>query len=116
MTPSVGRTVLAHVIGASLFLFGCTESGYRVVERRDRQGGEVHLVLSKGDKKLHSVCDLSTLNHLDPSATCALRVGRNYQCEWGPEKIGADTPAPYYDIRCKDANGHSVYLYVNKEE
>jgi hypothetical protein len=34
----------------------------------------------------------------------------------GPDGHLANTPGPLSDLKCKDADGHNVYLYVNKKE
>ena len=108
----------------------CNRNQYRVIERtdiyRDKQGNqlmdalqasydhdEIHFVLKRGSQKIHATCDLSTVNNLDPHATCAMRVLQEYRCTQDRKQVSAHALA---DLFCKDSEGGTVYLYVSKEE
>lgn len=102
---------------------------YRVVERTDnyvdkegRPGSEqlhdhaiVGLVLSHDGHKIYGQCDLTTLNNLDPKASCGLRALHDYDCAVGRDDI-LNAPMPLSDLTCTDADGRKVYVYVSKEE
>lgn len=113
-----------------MFVVGCKSNQYRVVERddvyRDKQGkqvqdalepsydhDEVHFVLKRRSQKIHAICDLSTVNNLDPHASCAMRVLQEYWCTQDSKAASAHALG---DLFCKDSNGGIVYLYVTKEE
>jgi hypothetical protein len=106
-----------------LSLTGCHQNSYRVVERTQRlipdasEGThvEVGYVLTHGGHKIYATCDHSDVDKLDPQATCGLRPLRTYKCELGPDDI-RDAALPLSDLKCKDASGRNVYLYVSKEE
>jgi hypothetical protein len=105
------------------------EKDYRVVERTDtyvdKQGATapesshdheiVGLVLTHDDHRIHAICDLSTLDRLDPNASCGLRPLRNYQCFVGRDDV-MKAPMPLSDLTCADGDGRKVYLYVSKED
>jgi hypothetical protein len=116
-----------------LFLTACNRDRYRVVERIDRfvdkQGRqvadkwydglaydheEVSFVLKHGGSRIHATCDLSTLDKLDPNASCGLRPLREYACTAG--RGDRQAPMPLSDLVCTDSDGRKVYLYVSKEE
>jgi hypothetical protein len=125
MNRAIGLATLA------LCLTACkTKEMYRCVERTDKYvdangnavasgdsllgHDEVHVVLKHGGSKIHAMCDLSTVDHLDENATCGLRPLRNYDCEVGKDSIHAK--GIMSDLVCNDSDGRSVYLYVSKEE
>jgi len=105
------------------------QNQYRVVERADiyvdKQGRPasdqsydhevVQLVLVHNEKKIHALCDLSTLDKLAPNASCGLRPLRNYQCLLGRDDV-MKAPMPLSDLTCTDADGRKVHLYVSREE
>ncbi len=119
-----------------LSLTACNQNKYRVVERTDtyvdKQGRkvsdiwyeglaydheEVGLVLSHNGRKIHATCDLSTLDKLDPKASCGLRPLRDYQCIVSSGAVlNAPASKPLSDLTCTDGDGRTVYLYVSKEE
>ena len=80
---------------ALLILTGCNRDEYRVVERTQRlipdaSAGphtEVGYVLAHNGRKIYATCDWSTVNNLDPKASCGLRPLRTYKCELGPDDI-----------------------------
>jgi hypothetical protein len=102
---------------------------YLVVERSDyyvdKQGGAasqqsydhdiVRFVLAHDGHKIYAECDLSTLDKLDPNASCGLRPLRNYECVVGRDDV-TKTSMPLSDLTCRDSDGRRVYVYVNKEE
>lgn len=105
---------------------------YQVIERSDtyvdKQGQAVsdqsydhdlvHLVLTHDKHKIYGLCDLSTLNKIDPNASCGLRPLRNYECVVGRSNVMKvmKAPMPLSDLTCTDGDGREVYLYVSKEE
>ena len=112
-----------------IFLVGCARNQYRVVEREDRyvdkmgrqvsgfsdplsDHDEVHFVLAHAGRKIHAICDLNTLDRLDPNASCALRPLREYICFLNRDS----SMKALSDLTCKDEDGRNVYLYVSKEE
>jgi hypothetical protein len=129
------RACVAAIV-ALLSLTACNQNRYRVVERIDKfvdkQGHHVSdewyeglsydhdkvvFVLTHGSHRIHATCDLSTLDKLDPKASCGLRPLRTYECVLGPDDVwNAPASAPVSDLKCKDGGGRSVYLYVSKEE
>src|SRR5689334_3852648 len=118
------------VLFALLATAACTgnDDVYRVFDRQDRyldaqsrtaspdhyDHDEVHFTLQHEDHTLHAVCDLSTVNHVEADATCALQPRREYHCQPG-QKEGKVT-FPVSDLTCKDDAGHSVYLYITRQE
>ncbi len=102
---------------------------YRVVERSDtyvdKEGRAVsdqsydheviHFVLAHDGRKIYALCDLSTLDKLDPNASCGLRPLRSYECLIGRDDV-MKAPMPLSDLTCTDGDGRKVYLYVSKEE
>jgi hypothetical protein len=53
---------------------------------------------------------------LDPTATCGFRPLRTYECIVVPDSDFKEGKFPLSDLKCKDAEGHNVYLYVDKKE
>jgi len=117
---------IATALLIALSTAACNRNRYRVIEREDRyldeQGHEVsspssyyhdelHFVLKRGDTKVYAMCDITTVDKLDPNASCAMRVGQTFECLSGKKGDRALS-----DLRCRDSEGHNVYLYVNKEE
>jgi len=119
-TSLVSGAAIALLI---LSLTGCNQDQYRVVERTQRlipdATGSTHVevgyVLAHDGHKIYATCDHSDWDKLDPQATCGLRPLRTYKCELGPDDI-RDAAMPLSDLKCKDAGGRNVYLYVSKEE
>ena len=127
------RSVMLGLVALLTLSFtACNQNKYRVVERADRyldkQGrpvadamsdsydhDEVGFVLTHGKHRIHATCDLSTLDKLDPNASCGLRPLRTYECVVGRDDV-LKAPLPQSDLLCKDADGRKVYLYVSKEE
>ncbi len=121
----------AGVLLLAVSFTACNQNKYRVVERADKyldkQGrpvdplseasdhDEVGFVLTHNGHKIHATCGLSTLDKLDPNASCALRPLRTYECAVGRDDV-LKAPLPQSDLLCKDADGRKVYLYVSKEE
>ncbi len=76
---------------------------------------EVDYVLLHGGHKIYAACDVENIGNLDPAARCGFRPLRTYQCTVQPAGIEKQT-FPLSDLKCKDGNGHNVYLYVSKTE
>jgi hypothetical protein len=95
---------------------------YEVVERSQKEVSnfmakglhtEVDYVLLHNGYKFYAACDMTTLDKLDPTATCALRVLRSYEYL---QPVDDETKKALSDLKCKDDEGHPVYLYVSKKE
>ena len=102
-------------------LAGCNRTNYELIERTEKlvpdfQGTgthtQVNYVLAHDGQKIHATCDWKNFSNSDPDATCGFRMLRNYECtsgfEGGTEHM--------WDLKCKDSNGHNVYLFVDKKE
>jgi hypothetical protein len=77
----------------------------------------VDYVLLHDGHKIYSSCDVTMLNNLDPTARCGFRPLRTYECRVQPAAIeNAKASQPLSDLKCKDGDGHNVYLYVSKEK
>ena len=124
MNDTRDKSVLLFVIGVCVFVVSCNGNKYEVVERSEKEvpnfmeagtHSEVDYVLLHDGHKFYTTCDWHDLDKLDPTATCAFRPLRTYECVLnnGPEK---KDPGPLSDLKCKDDQGHNVYLYVNKKE
>jgi hypothetical protein len=109
-----------------LFIGGCANDNYEVVERNDvsfpnyeasgTHDGVSYVLLHDGHK-IYADCDVSTVDRTDPNASCGFRPLRTYKCELQSDKLlTGDAKFPLSDLRCKDADGRNVYLYVHKEE
>ena len=103
-------------------LGGCQDNRYEVTERSQKEvpnfmasgtHTEVDYVLLHDGHKYYAACDTTTLDKLDPTATCAFRVLRNYECVQPTEN---EPKKALSDLKCKDDEGHPVYLYVSKKE
>jgi hypothetical protein len=102
-----------------LLLSSCQRSDdYRILERNDviRQDltDDVHFVIEHSGKKIWAHCDLSTIDKLDPTATCGLHTMRNFRCELGDMHLEKVRVAA--DLVCRDIDQNPVYLYVDKTE
>lgn len=120
---SIRKNSLFGGIAFFALLAGCkdSDSRYEVIERSQREVAnfeasgthtEVAYVLLNRGHKFYATCDTTTLNRLDPDATCALSVLRQYRCRLG-EQPGDKALA---NLICKDGDGHNVYLYVDKKD
>jgi hypothetical protein len=118
-----GLTVAPYIL--ALLLTACNGNKYEVIERTDKEVPNfratgthmgVDYVLFHDGHKIYASCDTSTLNTLDPQATCGFRPLRIYECTLGPDGNLANAALPLSDLKCKDADGHNVYLYVRKKE
>lgn len=119
----MGRVLLISMIAVLALVFtACTKHNeYEVIERTQKEvpnfhaagtHTEVAYVLLNDGHKIYATCDASDVSNLDPSATCGLRPLRKYECRLG-QQTGDRALS---DLLCKDAEGHNVYLYVNKKE
>ena len=114
---------------SSSVLSRLNQNRYRVIQRSDiyvdKQGRAVsdqsydhdvvQFVLAHDKQKVFAQCDLSTLDKLDPNASCGLRPLRDYECLLGRDDV-MKAPMPLSDLICTDRDGRKVYLYVSKEE
>jgi hypothetical protein len=105
-------------------LAGCSNNNYEVVERTEKEVPNSHnegvhnavdYVLLHDGHKIYVSCDVSDIGNLDPNATCGFRPLRTYECNLQTDSLEM-TKLPLSDLKCKDADGHNVYLYVNKKE
>jgi hypothetical protein len=112
-------------VAAAALLTGCGSSNkYEVVQRTEkdvpnyREGGthtEVDYVLLHDGHKIYASCDVTSIGNLDPSATCGFRPLHKYECEVQSDSM-QKAQLPMSDLKCKDADGHHVYLYVSKKD
>ncbi len=72
----------------------------------------VNYVLLNDGHKIWASCDLTTLDKLDPSASCAFRPLKSYACRPGNQH----GDKALSDLLCQDSDGRNVYLYVSKKE
>jgi len=107
----------------TLLLVACKTTKYEVTERAENQvpnllgsgtHTEVRYVLLHDGHKIYASCDMSTVDNLDSNARCGFRPLRTYECVLG--NIKETEPLPLSDLKCKDSDGHNVYLYVNKKD
>jgi hypothetical protein len=110
-----------------LTLAGCSNSKYEVIERSQRdvpnflQSGthtEVDYVLLHDGHKIYASCDTTTVDKLDPNTTCAFRPLHKYDCDIQSDSMSGamESKLPSSDLKCRDADGHNVYLYVSKKD
>jgi hypothetical protein len=116
--------LLMVVIALAAPMVSCNRNRYEVVERSEKEvpnfqaagtHGEVHYVLLNGGHKFYTTCNWKDLDKIDPTATCAFRPLRTYECVLNNDPKEHD-PGPLSDLKCKDDQGHNVYLYVDKKE
>jgi hypothetical protein len=117
------KTIVLFGVATAVALCGCQKNNkYEVVERSQKEVSnfmasgthtEVNYVLLNDGHKYYATCDTTTLDKLDPTATCAFRVLRSYQCMLPND---TDPKKALSDLTCKDDEGHPVYLYVSKKE
>jgi hypothetical protein len=117
------KAYILFVIATAVSLCGCQKSRkYEVVERGQKEvpnimasgtHTEVNYVLLNDGHKYYATCDTTTLDKLDPTATCAFHILRTYECAVPND---TDPKKALSDLTCKDDEGHPVYLYVNKKE
>jgi hypothetical protein len=110
-----------------LTVAGCSSSKYEVIERSQRdvpnfmQPGthtEVNYVLLHDGHKIYASCDTTTIDKLDQNATCGFRPLHMYDSELQSDSMsnGMKSKLPTSDLKCKDADGYNVYLYVSKRD
>jgi hypothetical protein len=117
---AMARIALLAVGVASI---GCGNQEYELIERSDHQvpnfrGGpgthmEVLYVLYGNGRKVHASCDVERFASSDPSNTCRLMLMHKYSCEIGSDGLNE---GDLWNMRCKDFEGHNVYLYSDAEE
>jgi len=125
----MGRLLVSRALRvaslAFVFLQGCNKANdYECIERTQKEipnfqaagtHTEVDYVLLHDGHKIYASCDLESIGNLDPTARCGFRPLRTYQCTLQSDHI-EETTGPLSDLKCKDADGHNVYLYVSKKE
>jgi hypothetical protein len=83
------KTRLLMVIGFAALAVSCNRNRYEVVERSEKEvpnfqaagtHTEVHYLLLNNGHKFYTTCDWKDLDKLDPTATCAFRPLRTYEC------------------------------------
>jgi hypothetical protein len=120
MNQTALLTTIAVLAGG---LTAC-DSKYECIERSQKEvpnfqvpgtHTEVDYVLLHDGHKIYAICDAADVSNLDPGARCGFRPLRKYECALQPDSIEKG-PYPLSDLRCKDADGHNVYLYVIKKE
>jgi hypothetical protein len=115
------RRVLAVAMIAVLVSFtGCTKSDeYKVIDRTEDQvpnfqgagtHTEVNLVLLSDSHKIYASCDANDWDHLGATATSGFRPLRKYKY-----RLRQAGDKALSDLRCKDADGNNLYLYVSKK-
>ncbi len=118
------RLVSLVLVFPAILLVACNRNKYEVIERSEREvpnfqaagtHNEVHYVLLHEGHKIYATCDVFDLGQLDPNARCGFRPLRTYECALGDDRIEKAT-LPLSDLKCKDSDGHNVYLYVDKKE
>ena len=101
-------------------LTSCSSDSYDVLERsqkevpnllHDGNHTEVLYVLKHDGHTIHAVCDAYEISN----ASCGFRPLHSYHCTLGDDRIGKAT-YPMGDLKCKDADGRDVYLYVDKTD
>jgi hypothetical protein len=118
------KGVFTLLLASAFSLIACNKNRYEVVERTEKEAPnfqaagthtEVHYVLLHEGHKIYATCDVSSVSSLDPNARCGFRPLRTYECALGDDRI-EKASFPQSDLKCKDADGHNVYLYVDKKE
>lgn len=113
-SPSTMRTTTAESNQ-----YECIERTQKEVANFQAAGTHtaVDYVLLHDGHKIYANCDLTTVNNLDATARCGFRPLRTYACTVQPAAIeNARASEPLSDLKCKDSDGHNVYLYVSKKE
>jgi hypothetical protein len=119
------RLVSVAIFAVATFFVGCEKNRYEVIERAEKEvpnfqaagtHSEVDYVLLHHGRKIYATCDATTVDTLDPEATCGFRPLRKYECTSGQDGDLWNAKLPLSDLKCKDADGHNVYLYATKEE
>lgn len=112
------------MIFPTISVVACHPNKYEVIERTENQAPdlvgtgshtEVRYVLMHDGHKIYASCDTTTFDNLDPNGRCSFRPLRTYECVLGDDRIEKAT-FPQSDLKCKDSDGHNVYLYVDKKE
>jgi hypothetical protein len=115
---SLGALALWSVAGCKKDTsYECIERTQKEVPNFQAEGTptEVDYVLLHRGHKIYASCDVHDLDKLDPTARCGFRPLRKYECAIQSASIEKAT-LPVSDLKCKDGDGHNVYLYVSKKE
>jgi hypothetical protein len=103
-------------------LSSCQKNTYEVLERSYKEvanfrgpgtHAEVDYTLLHEGHRFYATCDIERFHDSDPNNSCGFRPLRTYGCVLGRDGITNGDP---WDLKCKDADGYNVYLYVNKKE
>jgi hypothetical protein len=121
----INRISAIAVLALAFACSSCArKNDYEVIERREKevpnfQGRgthtEVDYVLLHEGHRIYATCDVADIDKLDPTATCGFRPLHSYECTLQSDSMEKAT-LPMSDLKCRDADGHPVYLYVNKME
>jgi hypothetical protein len=108
---------------AALLVAGCGPNNkYEVVERTQKEVANfqqpgthtaVDYVLQHDGHKIYANCDVTTID--EPNASCGFRPLHTYECELQTDSL-QKAKGPLSDLKCKDADGRNVYLYVTKKD
>lgn len=109
--------VLVSSLTACNSKYECIERTQKEVSNFQKAGThtEVDYVLLHEGHKIYAICDTDDISNLDPNATCGFRPLKKYECVLQTDSMEKGT-FPLSDLKCKDADGHNVYLYVTKKE
>jgi hypothetical protein len=115
---SLGALALWSVVACNRDTsYECIERTQKDVPNFQAEGThtEVDYVLLHEGHKIYASCDVYDLDKLDPTATCGFRPLRKYKCAIQSDSMEKATSV-LSDLKCKDGDGHNVYLYVSKKE
>jgi hypothetical protein len=121
-----GAVVTTVLVGLLIFgwLTYTSRNDYEVLERTQKDvenyqasgtHAQVQYVLLHSGHKIYATCDTTDYDHIDPNARCDFRPLRTYQCVLGDDRLDI-ARAPLSDLKCRDSEGHNVYLYADKKE
>ena len=121
----MGTFKWSFAASVALFVVACgTNNNYECIERTQKEvpnllaagtHTEVDYVLLHDGHKIYAACDVADIGNLDPDARCGFRALRTYECTLQPESIEKGK-FPLSDLKCKDGDGHNVYLWVSKKD
>ena len=93
---------------------------YEVIEHTENQvpnfqgagtHTEVNLVFLNDSHKIYAACDAHDWDHLDATAKSGFRPRQKYKY-----RLRQAGDKALSDLRCKDADGNNLYLYVSEKE
>lgn len=121
----VGGILMITILAGIFISLWSFRNDYEVLGRTEKevpnfQGSGRHTaiqyVLKHNGRKIYTTCELETVDNIDPNARCGFRPLRTYKCVLGNDRIESTATLPLSDLKCKDSDGHNVYLYVDKQE